>query len=569
MAQINDPINTLNIKRNAGYTAFLLGFNTEDRYYEGDSKCPPLSLRLSVAAKFPDHDVGYYSLSTGLMPLNRPDSKKESAFPTSSCQEHPLEPLNQGLRILRSGEKRILIVDFIGFIAPNATEEMIHPDTLRIMENLARVGQDDELRNLDSFVVGINYSKGIHEIIRRNWFSINIPLPDEESRWAYYQFLSSKKGFAKIDSGITKEEFLSLSRGCRHRDIENIMRQAHSEKRNVTRDDFNAVREASLKALVGDMLVIRQPSGVTFDKIYGMDSLKSFVRTVVKAVKGGRLALAPSGFLLQGPPGTGKTFVVDAIASEYGYTIVEWRNTKSQWLGQSESNFETVLQAIESLSPVLVFIDEADQILSQRQEGQSGDSGTGAYMFGRLLNFMGDGRHKGKIVFILASNRPDLIDPALADRIGCSVPLIRPGKPSIPGILASLAGQMGVKINISETEMQEIVAKLPNEASIRKLKDLIGFAALNLDNDTINAKNLSFAAENILFSEDKLKADYWTCLSVRMATYSSLLPWMNGKNVIPENVPSCLGDIVDPKTGSFDSAILDKHIYELSNMIGV
>jgi hypothetical protein len=77
---MENPIIIINAKRNAGYTAFLLGFNTEDRYYEGDSKCPPLSLRLSVAAKFPDHDVGYYSLSTGLMPLNRPDSRK-APFP--------------------------------------------------------------------------------------------------------------------------------------------------------------------------------------------------------------------------------------------------------------------------------------------------------------------------------------------------------------------------------------------------------------------------------------------------------------------------------------------------------
>lgn len=85
----------------------------------------------------------------------------------------------------------------------------------------------------------------------------------------------------------------------------------------------------------------------------------------------------------------------------------------------------------------------------------------------------------------------------------------------------------------------------------------------------VKAKDVSSAADNILFSEDKLKADYWTCLAVRMATYSSLLPWRNGTQVIPENIPSCLSGIVDTKTGEFDSAKLDRHIYELSRMVGM
>ncbi|MFC1716577.1 hypothetical protein ACFL6S_23115, partial [Candidatus Poribacteria bacterium] len=200
---------------------------------------------------------------------------------------------------------------------------------------------------------------------------------------------------------------------------------------------------------------------------------------------------------------------------------------------------------------------------------RAGDGGTSAYMFGRLLSFMGDGRHKGRIVWVLCSNRPDLIDPALADRIGCCVPLLRPGRSSVPGILASIAGQMDISMTISETEMQDVVSEMPGEVSIRKLKDFIGLAALYSDGNTVKAKDVSSAADNILFSEDKLKSDYWTCLAVRMATYSSLLPWRNGKQVIPENIPSCLSGIVDPKTGEFDSAKLDRHIYDLSRMVGV
>jgi len=239
------------------------------------------------------------------------------------------------------------------------------------------------------------------------------------------------------------------------------------------------------------------------------------------------------------------------------------------WLGQSESNMDSALQAIEAMNPVVVLIDEADQILSGRQEGPSGDGGTGGYMFGRLLNFMGDGRLKGRVVWVLCSNRPDLIDPALADRIGCCVPLLRPVKRDVPHILVSLAKQLNVTMDISSASLIEIVNQLPQQVSIRKLKDLVGLAALQSEDDCIRAAHLQAALSDVLFNEDGMKIDYWTLLAVRMATYASLLPWRNGKEVIAENIPQCLDGIVDHATGDIDAPKLDKQIFELSRMVGV
>jgi SpoVK/Ycf46/Vps4 family AAA+-type ATPase len=562
-------IETINRKRQAGHTAFLLQFNTNDRYFDPENSNPPLPLRLAITAQFPHHDVGYYSQSTGMMPLHRIGENRKSTFTNGVANETPVEAITRGIRTVRDGEKRILIFDFAGFLIPNGTSDMLHPDTTKIIENLVRVAQDDELRRRESFVIGISYSRDVHQLVRRNWHIIDLPLPFESDRKAYYDLLAKKDGFAPLEIDIGDAEFLSLSRGCRLRDIENIMRQAAAEGRNVTRDDLNAVREATLNALVGELLVVRKPGGITFDDIAGMDALKNFVTNVAAAVKAGKHSLAPGGMLLQGPPGTGKTFVVDAIAAAFGYTILEWRNMKSMWLGQSEANMDVALQAIEAMNPVVVFIDEADQILSGRQEGRAGDGGTGGYMFGRLLNFMGDGRLKGRVVWVLCSNRPDLIDPALADRIGCCVPLLRPMKRDIPRILVSLAKQLNITVDISESSLIEIVSQLPQQVSIRKLKDLVGLAALRSETDGVIVDDLQSALVDILFNEDGMKIDYWTLLAVRMATYASLLPWRNGNDVIAENIPQCLDGIVDPTTGAIDAAKLDKSIFELSRMVGV
>jgi len=560
---------TINRKRQAGHTAFLLQFNTNDRYFDHENGNPPLPLRLAITAQFPNHDVGYYSQSTGMMPLHRPGEDRQSAFTSGADNETPVEAITRGVRTVRDGEKRILILDFAGFLIPNGTSDMLHPDTTRIIENLVRVAQDDELRKRDSFVIGISYSRDVHQLVRRNWYSLDLPLPQEVDRKSYYDLLALRDGFAPLEIDIGEPEFLSLSRGCRLRDIENIQRAAHAEGRNVTREDLNAVREATLNALVGELLIVRKPSGLTFNDVAGMDALEHFVTAVAAAVKAGKHGLAPGGMLLQGPPGTGKTFVVDAIAAAFGYTILEWRNMKSMWLGQSESNMDAALYAIEAMNPVVVLIDEADQILSGRQEGPSGDGGTGGYMFGRLLNFMGDGRLKGRVVWVLCSNRPDLIDPALADRIGCCVPLLRPVKRDIPHILVSLAKQLNITMDISESALIEIVKKLPQQVSIRKLKDLVGLAALQSEADCIGAVDLQAALADVLFNEDGMKIDYWTLLAVRMATYSSLLPWRDGKDVIADNIPECLDDIIDSDTGVIDAAKLDQKIFDLSRMVGV
>jgi len=142
-------------------------------------------------------------------------------------------------------------------------------------------------------------------------------------------------------------------------------------------------------------------------------------------------------------------------------------------------------------------------------------------------------------------------------------------KRDIPRILVSLAKQLNVTMDISESSLIEIVNQLPQQVSIRKLKDLVGLAALQSETDAVSVDDLQSALVDILFNEDGMKIDYWTLLAVRMATYASLLPWRDGKDVIAENIPQCLDGIVDPTTGAIDAAKLDKQIFELSRMVGV
>ena len=77
---------------------------------------------------------------------------------------------------------------------------------------------------------------------------------------------------------------------------------------------------------------------------------------------------------------------------------------------------------------MVVFVDEVDQALGQRDTGSSGDSGTSARMFGRILEFMGSNKYRGLIVWFAATNRPDFLDDAMRRRFDRVVPLLIPSQ---------------------------------------------------------------------------------------------------------------------------------------------
>jgi SpoVK/Ycf46/Vps4 family AAA+-type ATPase len=121
----------------------------------------------------------------------------------------------------------------------------------------------------------------------------------------------------------------------------------------------------------------------------------------------GRADVLPMGYLIAGPVGTGKSYMVSAFAGEIGIPMVKFRNFRTKWQGETESNLERVLNILVAMSPVAVMIDEADAFLGDR--AQDGDSGTSNRVFAQIASFMGNTEYRGKIIWFLITCRPDLI----------------------------------------------------------------------------------------------------------------------------------------------------------------
>ena len=116
------------------------------------------------------------------------------------------------------------------------------------------------------------------------------------------------------------------------------------------------------------------------------------------------------GYLLCGRIGTGKTFLVECWAGEVGIPVVEIKNFRDKWVGSTESNLEKVLELVEALGYVLLILDEADRGLST---GEGTDGGVNSRVVARLKEFMSDTSHRGRVVILMMTNRPDKLDTDL------------------------------------------------------------------------------------------------------------------------------------------------------------
>ncbi|CAM9283909.1 unnamed protein product [Chrysoparadoxa australica] len=166
--------------------------------------------------------------------------------------------------------------------------------------------------------------------------------------------------------------------------------------------------------------VVEVPN-VTWEDIGGLEGVKRELQELVQypvehPEKFEKFGMSPSrGVLFYGPPGCGKTLMAKAVANECQANFISIKGPEllTMWFGESEANVRDVFEKARASAPCVLFFDELDSIAQQRG-GSSGDGGgAGDRVMNQLLTEM-DGVGAKKNVFIIgATNRPDIIDPAL------------------------------------------------------------------------------------------------------------------------------------------------------------
>jgi len=330
--------------------------------------------------------------------------------------------------------KRIaVIIEFAEFVVPRG-------DALQLggpfAANTVKVlGWANDPAIVQSNIVTVLLSEGLHDlnslvVENPHAASLHLPLPSEDDMRAYVTALSqtqfpdlASKSDVPLDTLGTR--LTGLSRvGAR-----TAIALALGNDRRITAPWLAEIKKELIER-EGQGLLDFIESPFTLDNVAGLDAVKQWLREDAELLKKGALRALPMGYLFAGRIGTGKTFLVQCWAGELGIPCVVFKNFRDRWVGATESNLEKIFAILRALGQVVVFVDEADQAAGKR-EGGDGDSGLSGRVYSMLAKEMSDTGNRGRIIWVFATSRPDLLEVDLKrqGRLDVHIPLFPPETP--------------------------------------------------------------------------------------------------------------------------------------------
>ncbi|MCX6652352.1 MAG: CDC48 family AAA ATPase [Methanomassiliicoccales archaeon] len=439
------------------------------------------------------------------------------------------EKLREKFEEAEKNAPSIIFIDEIDSIAPKRedvhgeVERRVVAQLLTLMDGMVGRGQvivigatnrdeaiDPALRRPGRFdreiEIGVPSREGRKEILEIH--TRGMPLAEDVS---LDELASVTHGFVGADlMALARESAMKcLSRYVPEFDLGKPIPGEILERVRVTASDFSdALRELEPSAMREVLVEIPK---VAWDDVGGLEDVKRQLREMIEmplensaAFK--RMGIRPArGILLYGPPGTGKTLLAKAVATESKANFISIKGPEimSKWVGESEKAVRQAFKKAKQVAPAIVFLDEIDAIAPRR--GGGSDSSVTERVVNQLLTSMDGLESLGKVTVIAATNRPDLVDPAL----------LRPGRFDrlvlIPvpdeGARLSILSVHTKAMPIRNVELKELAAKTDGFVGA-DLENLCREAAMialreNRDADIVEMRHFEAALKIITPSVDK------------------------------------------------------------------
>ncbi len=333
----------------------------------------------------------------------------------------------------------IIFIDEIDSIAPKR-EEVTGEVERRIVAQLLAVMDGLESRGKVVVIGATNRPDALDQALRRPGRfdrEIEIGVPNRESRLEVLQIHArgmplaedvNLEKLADITHGFVGADIAALAREAGMRalrrivpeldlDVESIPVEILNKIVVVNEDFVDALRELEPSAM---REVLVESPNIHWDDIGGLNDVKQELRESVEwplayaKLFSHMAATPPKGIMLYGPPGTGKTLMAKAVATESQANFISIKGPEflSKWVGESERAVRDIFRKARQAAPTVLFFDEMDSIAPARGSGSS-DSHVTERMISQILSEMDGLESLHNVVVIAATNRPDIIDPAL------------------------------------------------------------------------------------------------------------------------------------------------------------
>tara|TARA_Y100000310_G_C20702563_1_gene831291 strand:+ start:5037 stop:7223 length:2187 start_codon:yes stop_codon:yes gene_type:complete len=421
--------------------------------------------------------------------------------------------------VFKEAEKNapsIIFFDEIDAIAPKR-DEVVGEVERRVVAQILSAMDGMEARGQVIVIGATNRVNSIDEALRRPGRfdrEIEIGVPSKKDRLEIFQIHTRGMPLAK---DIDLNYFAGITHGFVGADLEALAKESAMkalrrylpkinlddetiptevlESLEVNKDDFlEALKDVQPSAL--REVAIEVPN-IKWDQIGGLEKVKEELKQAIEwPLKNPKSfqkmgIKPPRGILFYGPSGTGKTLLAKAVAteSEANFISIKGPQLISMWVGESEKGIRKIFQRARQVSPVIIFFDEFDAISSRRGAGDS--SGSGERTVNQLLTELDGVEELKGVVFVAATNRPDLIDPAL----------MRPGR--IDKIIHIPAPDIDARKSILEIHSKNVplASNIDLDELARKTE---GYSGADIEGLVREAGLISLRESNLKAKEIKL-----------------------------------------------------------------
>jgi len=434
----------------------------------------------------------------------------------------------------------IIFIDEIDAIAPKR-EEVVGEVEKRVVAQLLTLMDGLKERGRIIVIGATNRIDAVDPALRRPGRfdrEIEIPPPDKRARKAILEVHTRN---VPLEKDVNLEEIAGLTHGYTGADLAALVKEAAMAalrrflrtekidlnkpippdmlmKLKVTKKDFIDAMKLVHPTLMREVLV--EVPEVRWDDIGGLEDVKQQLREAIEwPLKSPEIfekmgIRPPRGVLLYGPPGCGKTLLAKAVATESGANFIAVKGPEilSKWVGESEKAIREIFKKARTYAPAVVFFDEIDAIAPTR--GLYADSRVTERVVSQLLTEMDSIEKLSNVIVIAATNRPDLVDPALLrpGRLEKIVYVAPPDRRARLEILRIHTKRMPLAKDVDLEEIAERtdgysgadLAALVREAAMNALREDLNISKVNMRHfrAAMNTIGPSITKEMIKFYED-------------------------------------------------------------------